>query len=410
MAAFTVSSSGDCSKCKKKVNEETILKCHECKTIFHAFCGDEKPWTNNKAFVANFNKQKARNFIFMCDVCLTKKENSEASTLQDQIESLTATVSTLVQEFKKFKANPELRAQPATATPQTVEGEPAAKQMAWTDAVRTKEVVQTKDKVTVCIKSGGSKVDMSKVKAVVTENGIQISKSSVNHKNGDVYVELPSGEERDKLVPLLTNTAIPGNTVVNVKSKCPVITIRNVLNFESEENFIEKVKTQNRLIGEKFAEGAEFSIVFSKEHEMRPGFGRDLEGENNTVHQIVARVSEGIREAIKAAGDKIFVGLSSHRVFDRFYVKSCAQCHRFGHYHAQCQASACCGYCGAENHTSRDCPIHQSKEQDKYSCVNCKDAGKPHEGHSSHWPKCPTYLEQQKKMMMNVPYYAKNCC
>ena len=230
---------------------------------------------------------------------------------------------------------------------------------------RTKEVVQAKkDKVTVCIKSGGTKIDISKVKAVVTDNGIQISKASVNHKNGDVYMDFPTNEERDKLVPLLTNSTIPGNTVVNVKNKCPVITIRNVLNFVSEDDFLEKVKRQNKLIGERLAEGSEFSIVFTKEHEMRPE--QVLEGENNTVHQVVARVSDDIREAIKAAGDKIFVGMSSHRVFDRFYVKSCAQCHRFGHYHAQCQASPCCGYCGAEDHTSKDCPIHQAKEQDKY--------------------------------------------
>ena len=132
-------------------------------------------------------------------------------------------------------------------------------------------------------------------------------------------------------------------------------------------------------------------------------------GEDSPVHQIVARVSDDIRDILKAKGDMIYIGFSAHRVFDRFYVKSCAKCHRFGHYHAECQNDPCCGYCGDEGHESKDCHIHRQKDQDKYSCVNCVDAGKPGEGHSSHWHRCPTYIEQQKKMMKNIPYYAKNC-
>jgi len=65
----------------------------------------------------------------------------------------------------------------------------------------------------------------------------------------------------------------------------------------------------------------------------------------------------------------------------------------------------------AEDHASDLCPINEEKERDqaKYKCVNCQDAGKQCDAHSSHWYKCPTYIEQQKKIMMNIPYYAKNC-
>ena len=120
------------------------------------------------------------------------------------------------------------------------------------------------------------------------------------------------------------------------------------------------LRRSKQLIREKLEGGSEFSIVFTKQHEMRPGFKHS---EDNG--QIVARVSEDIRNVIKSTGDKIFVGLSSHRVFDRFYVKSCAQCHRYGHDHADCQSTPCCGYCGSENHSSKDCPIHQAKEETK---------------------------------------------
>ena len=119
-------------------------------------------------------------------------------------------------------------------------------------------------------------------------------------------------------------------------------------------------------------------------------------------------MSDDIREALKANNDKIFIGFSSHHVFDRFYVKSCASCHRFGHYHANCDNRPCCGYCSAEDHKSEECLIHKAKDQSKYKCVNCQDEGKGGDGHSSHWNRCPSYLEQQKKVMKNIPYYSKN--
>ena len=90
-------------------------------------------------------------------------------------------------------------------------------------------------------------------------------------------------------------------------------------------------------------------------------------------------------------------------------MKSCAKCHKFGHYyHAECTNNACCGYCMSEDHDSEQCPLRKEKETSKFKCVNCKDANKVHEGHSSHYNKCPTFLEVQKKTILNVPYYAKN--
>ena len=57
---------------------------------------------------------------------------------------------------------------------------------------------------------------MTKFREVVTSNGVQVSKVSVNHKTGDLYVDLPSTEEREKLVPLLREETLPGNTIVNI--------------------------------------------------------------------------------------------------------------------------------------------------------------------------------------------------
>lgn len=400
-----IDDSGVCTSCKAVTNELHILECFICLVKYHADCNGIAPFTV-KSFVNAFKKLRVNdNFVFICPHCKTHRENMEASSLQQQMCLVLNAVAELTKEVAQLKQEKK------GVTPLLLPPDPPGlnnnnkvPQSAWMDPKRMEEVKSTK--VTVCIKSDGEKIDLSKVKEVVTNNGIQVSKTSVNSKNGDVYVDLPTDEQRNKLVPLLENETLPGKTIVNVRSKCPIITIRNVPEFVDELNFVEKVKIQNKLIGEKIDAGSEFSVVFAKER--KHDFKGSVYHENDTVHQVVVRISEDIREILKLSGDKLFIGFSALRVFDRFYVKSCAQCHRFGHYHADCNSTPCCGYCGATNHTSKECHVHRAKDQENYKCVNCKDANKPENGHSSHWHKCPAYIEQQRKMMMNIPYYTKN--
>ena len=318
-----------------------------------------------------------------------------------KVVSAVENLSKEVAELKKEKVAP---ASTPASTPANESKPVPTKRVTWAD--KTKENVKQSNKVTVCIKkTDESNLDIKKVKEVVTQHGLQVSKVSVNQKNGDLYVDFPSDEQCDKLVPLLT--AEQGNNVINIKSKCPVITIRNVSNFVDKDTFIAAVKSQNPQISEKIENGSEFSVLFTKEQKASEA-ARNTNSENESRHQVVVRISEDIRQCIKDNQDRIYIGVQAYRIFDRFYVKSCASCHRFGHYHAECENNPCCGYCGDENHTSQECPIHEQKLQEQYKCVNCQDAGKPGDGHSSHWHNCPTYLEKQKKVMMSIPYYAKN--
>ena len=316
-----------------------------------------------------------------------------------------------VSELKAAKSEPVVEEAGAKTVSGDVDNQKKAKP-AWTDPKETDRIIKQKEsKVTLCIKNDNQDagIDMKKVKNVVTSHGIQITNASVNRKNGDVYFDLPSPEEREKLVPLLKDEVITGNTIVNVKKKCPVITIKNVSDYVDEEELIARIKAQNSKIGELIDKnGSEFTVVFAKELKTKSRTTAFVEDENSKLFQIVARVSEDIRRILKSDNDKLFIGFTAHHVFDRFYVKSCAKCHRFDHYHADCQGKACCGFCSSEDHDSNNCPIHVQKDQANFKCVNCKDAGKPADGHSSHWHKCPTYLERQEKMKKDIPYYAKN--
>ena len=192
---------------------------------------------------------------------------------------------------------------------------------------------------------------------------------------------------------------------MNVKEKFPTISIRGVVNYVSEEDLIKRVKDQNEKVKEKIDNGSHFSVVFSREYK---GKDDDEETDEEKEYQVVVRVSNDIRAAIKACGDRIYLGFKCHRIVDRFYVKSCSRCHKFGHYRADCTSTPCCGYCCSQEHESTDCPVYAAKDQANYKCTNCETANKKSDGHSSHWHQCPTLVETQKKMMQKIPYYAKN--
>ena len=161
-----------------------------------------------------------------------------------------------------------------------------------------------------------------------------------------------------------------------------------------------KLKNQNPKIGEKIDSGSLFNIIYTKE---------PPESAPDRYYQVVARASEDIRELIKAIDDRLYTDLESHRVTDRFYVRRCNKCQGFGHYHADCQRNSCCAFCKSPTHKSSDCPLKGSVDKSVFQCVNCEKAGKTFVGHSSHWGKCPCFLEAQEKIKQSIPYYcAKN--
>ena len=71
------------------------------------------------------------------------------------------------------------------------------------------------------------------------------------------------------------------------------------------------------------------------------------------------RIANEIRDLLKANNDRIYYGTTVHRVMDRFDIKSCDKCHKFGYYHAECTSIASCGYCMDESHISEHCQIRK---------------------------------------------------
>ena len=154
-----------------------------------------------------------------------------------------------------------------------------------------------------------------------------------------------------------------------------------------------KIRSQNPHIDSLINSGDEFKILFTKTVP------------NSNKYTAVARVSCKIRDSIKVHRNRVYIGISSCRIFDRFFVKPCNSCQEFGHYKDSFRNEVKCGYCG-NNHQSDQCHLRNATDFSQLKCCNCK-LNHPDEekGHSTFWIKCPSYMAAQKKLRSRIPYY-----
>ena len=379
MVLHIVDGNGICNTCNNEANDSEVLTCDDCKSMYHGIC-ETQPIFCNKTFLAMFLKLKSNtNFIFICNTCKTKRENKEASSIKDELSELKDTVKLLAEEFKSFKEA------------KLVEEIPEVNK--WQNKNKVEKM-----KSSLCIKENDTQVNLNKIQEIAANNGIQVSRAEVK-ENGDIYVDLPSKENREKITTLLREENLNAEDIVELKSKLPTITILSVNQFSTKQDFIERVKKQNPGIEEKIDKGPEFSIVFSKK-------STDIESDNpgKKYFQVVARVNDDIRKIIKMNGDKIYLDLVAHKVIDRFYIKRCNKCQNFGHYQKDCQKEVCCGYC-RKSHKSEECNEVEKGDHNSYECANCERSGKCSKGHSAFWHNCPSLLENQEKSKKGIPYY-----
>ena len=430
---YEVVDGGGCSTCNNQARTEDILKCHNCSSYFHAVCGTDTQATPFacKSFISSFItqtvKQGNKNFLFLCDHCLTSKEMETASDLKAQISVLSKTVNSLAGDFKEFKnqisvsissksdisnsnietldksysnvvkstvndvsaSNVKTSSSASLTSKHTVNNTLATNDITLSSSDSPSDETPTKNFSSICVKSSGLPVDVKKICEIATQNGVQVRRHNVTEK-GDVYVDLPSKEVSDKLSSLLQNTTNFKGSVVQLKKKLPSISILNVTNFESKTDFLNKIMLQNPVIKDMIGQGSEFNIVYSK---------APLPGKS--YFQVVARVSDDIRSSIRSAGNLLYHDLCALKVVDRFFVKRCNKCQRFGHYENECENNACCGYC-KQSHSSKDCEL---KDNDSHKCINCERAGLEDNGHSSFSYQCPSYISEQNKVRKGIPYY-----
>ena len=109
---------------------------------------------------------------------------------------------------------------------------------------------------------------------------------------------------------------------------------------------------------------------------------------NEEKFQAFASVSQMLREGFRKARDKLIIGVTSCKIYDRTQTKRCNNCQKFGHFMANCPTpgSPSCGKCSG-NHSSNECTTEDR------GCVNCKRNGLEYSSHSAFYHKCPSLLK-----------------
>ena len=107
--------------------------------------------------------------------------------------------------------------------------------------------------------------------------------------------------------------------------------------------------------------------------------------------QVFASVSSTLREGMLHFGDKVSLGFTSCRIFDRVNVKRCFNCQKFGHYMKECPTpdATVCGKCASNDHITRDCSSFDTE------CINCVREGLTDFAHYTNSIECPVLVRQQ---------------
>ena len=407
MMNFLLNANGKCSSCAQQALDSNTITCCSCSKSFHAICTeitDKSDAICTQTLLKQFHTPSTKcNFKWFCDTCLTEFETNKASTsgqrfsvLAEQLKEMSNEINEvkhLSQEVKELK---NLIINNCSTNGSAITSNTANKSM-WFDEKRVHQM-----KSSLVIKHTNNDVhatalDLNVVKEIAVKNNIPVTNIGVS-KKGDTFIHCPSAEARDKLQPLLISAKLADREVVPMKEKSPHITIVDIIQTGTDEltkeNILLQIRSQNPKLAALIENGNEFKILFIKK--------------NSQTHRYSAavRVSCAIRNAIKSDRNRIYIGISCCRVYDRFYVKRCNNCQQFRHYKDNCQNQTVCGHCSG-HHKSESCSLKECTDFSKLKCTNCKEANVPGSGngHSAFWFKCPAYIEAQNKLRSTIPYY-----
>ena len=394
---FLLDPSGKCMDCALSPAHTDIIKCATCKQSYHALCSQstEDNFICRMTFLKAWHAPSVRsNFQWHCDSCLTKWEEKEASTMEDRFEKLVDLVKNLTTEVQTVKSNVnsfKTNSETSSWVDVPCDSTNRAHINPWQNQTK---VSKMKTSLVLKNKPGSStdkESELAKVKELAVCNGIAGSTVGFD-LSGNTFIDCPSQAESERLQPILAND-FQGKHVSTVKGKLPCISITGIQDEVTKSNLVSLVCKQNPKISMLVNNGEDFNVLFVKSSKG-----------NNSEYVAVARVSPKIRDAIRTERNRIFLGITSCRIYDRFHVKRCNNCQEYGHFKDSCQKDPCCAYCSGP-HSSDQCSI-KSDDKSLLKCVNCKKENPDLcSGHTAFDPKCPTYRAAQKRMESSMPYY-----
>ena len=384
---FKLKTGGTCGACNVVAVAADNLECYLCKGMFHVNCPKvaDADRVGTKSLITQFIRPSTKkNFKFFCDCCLTKFEvdlasndNRRLHTVEDNITS----IKSELEDIKKLlKENATLI--PAAKQEETRRASPVDN--IWFNKERLESTKVAPAEPMLVLEN--SEVINESVEKAILDNSIPVVKSYKNN-SGELVVVCDTEDSRDNLQRIIAS--VDGN--IEMKSstkKKPSITIVGLSKKYSEVEIVNQLVSQNQFI-KQFATVNHINEHLEI-HDVKPTRAKP------DVFQVFASVSEALRKGIGNYKDKLIIGLSSCKVYDRFHVKRCNNCQEIGHYYKQCSTPSqpCCAKC-SQDHATNSCTATVHK------CINCSKANRVSD-HTAYDPKCPALVSAlEKKKTLN---------
>ena len=391
-----------CRCCGKAVTKSAhALQCFPCKAWVHVGCGSlvEKDYV--------FMKERAKvGFRWFCDACqVGPGVGTSAAINEDAVAGkVESCVSRCLESFKDSVLGRltilESRVGSSISPPQfsdilkrTLE-ENSQKSESKPGVVissqgKTKTVLPQQVLV-VGPKKGmadqaSAKVEEADMREALKEIPVDTCRKS---RNGGFVIKFPSKDTKEKacaaISTYLDNDSV---TVSEPKKLTPKMTIVGLPPSFPDDDVVQSIVDKSSAIRGLLAKGGILELCFTK-----------VKGDSKSA---VVRMSPEIRSLVMKNNGRMYVGLNSCRVFDRFWVTQCYHCQRFGHISSRCSKKSeapTCAFC-AERHESRACTKKSSP-----CCSNCSaiEDEPVSVGHYASSTDCPVMMAQRQRAIENT--------
>ncbi|KAL5261656.1 hypothetical protein ACHWQZ_G007376 [Mnemiopsis leidyi] len=233
------SDSSDCSNCDgKKIPSDELVCCFVCQHSFHALCfvtnaNDKrrtyfKDNTCSQTCLKSFKQaQAAKNsnkhfgsFVFICDICLTTKEQEKAKDVISHVSNLEQKILSMESDLTTIKnLLCENNSNAPVPTPQVIQPENP-----WCDTERVKKL---RHPATMIIHdTSGEDVPLTSLESIITNNNIEANNTFKN-KEGNTVITLSSQQDRSKLVNAIKEN-YPNSDIRQPNEKLPTISIAGI--------------------------------------------------------------------------------------------------------------------------------------------------------------------------------------
>ena len=408
--AKNIINKGICSACDSDHLDVTVvgIQCWWCKLFFHATgCADECIVSSSTAFnntlrsaVNNTSTFEGRfgRFLFVCDYCMTCKENEVADVNADRVALLEKKFDIMQNDFKKELSelkdllkeqlnNSGSEHSLASSSTSSIEVSQDVNKTSygsvWND---TSRVNNLKQMVIIKKDSNGACISNEKLEKILIENKIAVHKTTTLDKSRDTGILLNSRKDLDVLIDGVGKES-PGNRVEIKPTLKPTISVVGLQRNYDKSELLDILKNQNpgisMLLQDQKADADDKFIDIINVSEIRA-----YRGKSAKLYKAIIRVSNLIRSVIAKQGNRVFLGTGSCKVYDTFYVLRCYNCQQFGHHSSRCENEAVCAHC-SEGHQTLQCT---SKSESSPSCANCKLASKSDHNHEAGSFDCPILI------------------